>query len=224
MGEQINIVMFSEKRNSTNVKVSHKTMNKDVLSRRVLAHAGGKNEIHKAAKDIEQKASLIVLHYDYITVSIIKILDTGISESRYINLDLYYIILDAVNELYESDIILSKSDWEEELEAIDKIKTIKLENDCIGIFDCNKRAEEFGKKEILQGIGVSYESIANKIKWLHKAIPTTLLIMLADIKEIKKIIFWDEFNIIGVIYKGGTKYAFELNKKSYSYIKDTIKS
>jgi len=219
MNENIGVVIFSEKRNSKTVKINHKSVNRDFLYRRLKANDKGNQEVTRAAKDVKYYAVLIILHYDYKTVSIMQ--STKGEYKNYESLDIFYTILDAVNEQYESDILISKNAWNDELEAIDNLKTEKIPKESIGVYECLK-AEQYGKKDVLQGLELTEQDLKEKIINIDGKLPITLMLMLVNISKIKKVFFWKDYFIIGIVHRDNIKYAIELNEKSYNKIKNTV--
>ena len=222
MTENIGVIVMSEKRSTKNLKINHRVVSRLALQRKLLANTGGNIAMRKAAKQLEFGSQIIILHPNYNTVSFIDKGETKVEVVKHENLDVYYAILDAVNESFKSDTLLSKYKWERELEQIDKLKTQKLDEDTIGIYECEMYTKYKNNKGTPTGIGVKTTELQKKIEDLKGNVTITLMLILVDIDKIKKILLWGDANIIGVVYKDGINYTLELNKKTYNKITDLL--
>ena len=222
MSEQIGVVVISEKSNGKSLKVSYKTIRREELERQLNYFAGGKMELRRVAKKVANEVILVVLHHDYRTISIITNTD-NLEAVQYKNVDMFYVILDAVSTHVTSDNVISKYAWDSELLASDKIKTKKIDKNNLGLFSC-KLDGQYVKKELLEGDILEYDELRKRICRAEGPIPSTLLILLSETEFIQKILLWDNERIIGVIHEDGTRYALEISEKTYDCIKKQLVS
>ena len=81
-----------------------------------------------------------------------------------------------------------------------------------------KLADEYSKKDILTGEVVGTEELKNRLSNTKGAIPTTVLLLLSNIEDIKKILIWDEQGVIGVVQKDGFGYTLDINNRAFKSV------
>lgn len=215
----VGVVIIAERRNSKVLKVNYREVQRGWVSRKIAGECRGKYDVVPISKVIESEAILIVAHADYSSLSIAVIRNNRLEILRYENVGIYYSVIDAVNENFETDNTLSMRHWNNEIEVIDGLKTTKTEN--IGIYEC-KLAEYYSRKDTLDGLSVSYEDLETKLRSFSGNVPTTLILLMCGIKDIKKILMWSGANVLGVVQKDGYSYTLELNEKSFKLIRNIL--
>lgn len=222
MIDSIGVVLITDRRKSKELKINYKTVTREQIKRVLLLNVGSQINIKKAAEEMDdENIKLIILHEDYITISMMKAYENTAKESRYDNIDAYYAILDATSEFVLSDNYIYKHGWDKEIECIDALKTNKISKGSIGVFEC-ELGRQYNKKDMMQINEITPGELKERLERENYIVSTTVLIMLSKIESIKKVMFWDDPGVIGVVHKNGSNYAMELSSRFYNSIKKQI--
>ena len=218
MDDLVTAILMAEKRNSNALKISHRTTKRLWLCKRVLSDIRNKSKSELwILDDIRKDTILIIAHADYSTISVIVDRGDHVEVVKCNDVDIYYSIVDGINENMLSDNTISKRGWEEQLNSINQLKCAKLADNEIGVYTC-KLADEYSKKDILTGEVVGTEELKNRLSNTKGAIPTTVLLLLSNIEDIKKILIWDEQGVIGVVQKDGFGYTLDINNRAFKSV------